>query len=565
MKAQWSSLVQQARSTCDNFSGVKPQAKALRCAALALPLLVGLNGCSDLNSNAEIEILHKQTEQISQLQRLEADTARNTLRAALEDPRLHPYALARAVFEQSGARVETPAFLVQFSATLLDAKAAPDLIDDLIEELLQSFEEISRQNEFLAEYSSIFYMRLLAMSSKTANHERTEQLRLQVEALIEAEGNESFSNIELLQYYLEGTDLARAEYHLERLGEGFARTSFSLELIDAHLERGDYYEAQRLIDNTARQPEWLQQFIKDWVAILLRADRREEAVDFVLHSTQAILEQLSGADDHYFYSLPNEILTRTTLLQELGRHEEAREAMLTSYRYSLLHEPQSWYLLQATLPYIKGFAALGEPVLFNEVKNWVFNRIYQNLEEDDFHSFMANFVFNTQALEIEEFALEFLDVVAGYNDVNERIPAAEFAFFLGYAYGALGHSERSDYYLQPLLNDSYRFQTLFESTLSSSMKAVEYLLEAGYVDEIKDYIGATNSFWLQYMLIEKLTADQRFVDALEQIAILDMDAINEAFFLLMVAKGYLEQEILPNAEAREVMALNWQRYMPMDE
>ena len=64
-----------------------------------------------------------------------------------------------------------------------------------------------------------------------------------MEALIEAEGNESFSNIELLQYYLEGADLARAEYHLERLGEsGFARTSFSLELIDAHLERGDYYE-----------------------------------------------------------------------------------------------------------------------------------------------------------------------------------------------------------------------------------------------------------------------------------------------------------------------------------
>ena len=30
--------------------------------------------------------------------------------------------------------------------------------------------------------------------------------------------------------------------------------------------------AQRLIDNTARQPEWLQQFIKDWVAILLRAE-----------------------------------------------------------------------------------------------------------------------------------------------------------------------------------------------------------------------------------------------------------------------------------------------------
>ena len=37
-KAQWSSLVQQARSTCDNFSGVKPQAKALRCGCLGFAI-----------------------------------------------------------------------------------------------------------------------------------------------------------------------------------------------------------------------------------------------------------------------------------------------------------------------------------------------------------------------------------------------------------------------------------------------------------------------------------------------------------------------------------------------
>lgn len=564
MKAQWSSLVQRARSTCVNFSQKRPTAKALHCCALVLPLSLSLSACSDMGSDAEIEVLQQQASQTAAVQRLDANTSRNSLRTALEDPRLHPFALARAMFEQSEIRAEAPAFLVQFSAVLLEAKAAPDLVDDLIDELLSSFGEISRQNEFLAEYSSIFYMRLLAMSAKTANHERTEQLRVQVEALIEAEGSESFANIELLQYYLEAVELAGAQRHLDRLPSGFWRTNFALELLSAYLDRGDYYAAQGLIDELARDQEQLHQFAEMWVELLLRADRHEEAITFVTRATQDRLSMLRTADDYHFYSMPTEILTFIGLLHNLGRLEEAREATIESYRIARTHEPQPWYVLQATLPFVKAFAQLGEPVLFNEVKNHLFSTIYQNLDEDDFLSFVSTFVLTIENLELQAEGLEFLSVLASYNDTQERIPTAEFEFGMSHGFGALGDTERGAYYLQRLLDDPYRLQTLIDTTLMNSMRAVEYLLAAGYLNEVLRYWGDSPSFSIQFMLIEKLTAEQRFVDALEQVASLEFDTINEAFFLLMVAKGYLEQEILPNADAREVMARHWQRYMPME-
>lgn len=128
--------------------------------SLAILSITLTPACSDLSQDADIEVL--QQEQLrSDMEQLAAATSRSSLREALDDPRLHPYALARAMFEQSELKAQAPTFLFQFAATLLDAEVAPDLVEKELNQLIQEFDEISRQQEFYAQSPWMFYIRML--------------------------------------------------------------------------------------------------------------------------------------------------------------------------------------------------------------------------------------------------------------------------------------------------------------------------------------------------------------------------------------------------------------------
>lgn len=565
MKARWSSRAQRVRSTCVNFSQIRPTAKALYCSALAMSLSLVLTACSDMGSDADIEVLQQQEQLRSDMQRLEANTSRSSLRDALEDPRLHPYALARAMFEQSDLKAQAPTFLFQFAATLMDAEVAPDLVERELDQLLNEFDEISRQQAFYAQSPWVFYIRMLHFSQRTANHERTERLRLQVENYAELHTFDLNARGGMIEFYSERGELADARRHYDQLDDRFGRITFGFSLIKAYAEQGDDRAVQRLVDELSRDIEGVSYLIDEWIEILLLANRREQAIAFLLERRDAMLATLRSDNPQMFYASAHNFTAIIQQLQRFGRQTEAREALIQGYRYGLENSPGDWYLLRGALPYLQGFETLGDITLLEEAKRDLFGRVYALIaDQENFANIVFGFSNIMQELELESMALEFIDEVARFNDSEQRVAPEVLYFLLSYSYGVLGEEEKGQAYLQQLLDDFVLLEQLMTSLDIGHNVMLTYLLDAGYIDEVKSLIGPNPSFSNTRLLFDALITHERYLEALQVTAEQDIDPVFSIVMLLQIAHGYLKRGHLPNAEARDLMARHWSRYMPMD-
>ncbi|MCH8501957.1 MAG: hypothetical protein LAT77_08625 [Aliidiomarina sp.] len=526
--------------------------------------VIGLSACSEINSEADIEVL--QQEQLrADLQRLENTTTRSSLRAALDDPRLHPYALARAMFEQSDLKAQAPTFLFQFAATLIDADVAPDLVERELDQLLTEFDEISRQQAFYAQSPWVFYIRMLRFSERTANHERTERLRLQVENYAELHAFELDARGQMIEFYSERGELEHAHRHYEQIDDRFGRVTFGLDLIKAYAQQGNDRAVQRLVDELSRDPESVGYLIDDWIETLLLANRREQALSFLLERRDIILASLTSDSPHMFFIHAHNFTLIIQHLLDFGRATEAREALIQGYRYGLENSPGDWYLLRGALPYLQGFEALGDVALLEEAKRDLFSRIYALLDdEENFATIVFGFSNVMQELELESLGLEFIDVVAGINESEQRVAPELLYFLLSYAYGLLGEEQKGQAYLQQLFDDFVLLEQLMTSSAIGQNVVISYLLEAGYIDEVKSLIGPHPSFTNRRQLFDALITHERYLEALQVTAEQDIDPVFSIIMLLQVAHGYLKRGQLPNAEARELMARHWSRYMPME-
>ena len=384
--------------------------------SLAILSITLTPACSDLSQDADIEVL--QQEQLrSDMEQLAAATSRSSLREALDDPRLHPYALARAMFEQSELKAQAPTFLFQFAATLLDAEVAPDLVEKELNQLIQEFDEISRQQEFYAQSPWMFYIRMLRFSQQTANHERTERLRLQIENYAEVNTFDLNASGELIDFYIERGQLDDARRHYDRVEDRFGRFILGLPLIKGYVAHEQERAAQLLIDQLSRDLEGVDYFIDDWIKVLLDANRREQAIAFLLDRRDAILATLTSDTPRMFFTHAHNFTTIIKNLQALGRETEAREALVQGYRYGLENSPGDWYLLRGALPYLQGFKALDDDALFAEARRDLFARLYALLEtSENFAQIVFGFSNIMQELELESAGLEFIDQVALFND-----------------------------------------------------------------------------------------------------------------------------------------------------
>ncbi|MCL4409134.1 MAG: hypothetical protein M1356_02240 [Gammaproteobacteria bacterium] len=447
----------------------------------------------------------------------------------------------------------------------MDAEAAPDLVDRELDVLLSEFDEISRQQEFYAQSPWVFYIRVLRFSQRTGNHERTERLRLQVENFVELYPVDMNARGQLIEFYSERDELDHARRHYDRIDDRFGRITFGLSLIEAYAEQGNQRAVQHLVDELSRDSEGLGYLINDWVEILLLADRREQALAFLLERRDAILATLATESPQMFYTQTYNFTVVIEKLLEFDRRAEAREALVQGYRYGIENSPGDWYLLRGALPYLKGFAALEDPAFLDEVKSDLFSRLYALLSEpDNFATILFGFSQIMSELELEGMAIEFIDQAARFNDDEQRIAPEQLYFLLSYAYGLLGEEERGQVYLQRLLNDFALLEQLMGSVVIPQNVVLTNLLEAGYIDEVKRLIGPNPNFSLMRVLFDALIADGRFVEALEMTGEQRMDPAFQIIMLLQVAHGYLKQGQLPNQAARDVMVQYWSRYMPME-
>lgn len=326
-----------------------------RCCALAI-LIGSLAACSDLGSNADIEVLQQQDQQVAEMRRLEAATDRSSMRDALEDPRLHPYALARTMFEQSDFQRQMPMFLLQFAAALIDSETAPDIVDREVDYLLVNFNEISRLQPYFAENQWEFYIRLLQFSQLTLNTERTEQLRSEIENLFELYTVNDHSRTRMAVFYLEQGELADVERHLRHIDEPYRQVQISLKLAEQYLQRGDDYEAERLIDEISLLESELLNFIDDWVSILLLANREAQAVNFVLDGFEQGYLALNEEDSFNFY---RNIVSFNDLVKQalrLGREEDARNALRRAYRQLASFSGLELFNIRLSVPFLQAFA-----------------------------------------------------------------------------------------------------------------------------------------------------------------------------------------------------------------
>lgn len=535
---------------------------------LALAILIGsLSACSDLGSNADIEVMQQQQDQqVAELRRLEDATRRSSMRDALEDPRLHPYALARTMFEQSDFQRQTPMFLLQFAAALIDSESAPDIVDREVDQLLASFAEISRLQPYFAENQWEFYIRLLQFSQFTLNTERTEQLRSEIENLFELYTVNDHSRARMAEFYLEQGELADVERHLRRIDEPYRQVQISLKLAEKYLQRGNDYEAGRLIDEISLLESELLNFIDDWVSILLLANREAQAVNFVLDGFEQGYLALNEEDSFNFY---RNIVSFNDLVKQalrLEREEDARNALLRAYRQLASFSGLELFNIRLSVPFLQAFATLGDQSAFADVKRDLVARTYTYVQNPDyFVELVRAFSEEMHDHGLAEHALEFIELAARMNDDEQRIPEPEFHYVLGYAFGLLGDEARGHYHLQILFDDPDKLAQLSESLWVSPVSVIQDLISAGYTDEAIALVGAHPRMNQVRIVFAALVEEERFVEALQKLGEYNLDDSATVWVMLTIAHGYLKRGVLPNAEAREVMQQYWSRYMPADE
>ncbi|MCH8501958.1 MAG: hypothetical protein LAT77_08630 [Aliidiomarina sp.] len=532
-----------------------------------MPLIVLLIGCSDLGSSAEVEILQQHEQLRSDLQRLESTTTRSSLREALDDPRLHPYALARAIYEQSELQAQAPTFLVQFVATLVAADVAPALVDQELDTLLEEFDEMRRQMSFYTRSPEVFYLTMLRLSQKTANTERTEVLRQRVEQSIANMDNDSMARrlrSQLIEFYIEIGEPELAHPNYEQIEDSTLRVLLAISLAKAYAEKSHIAEANQLIDEFDSSRSELVYLIEDWVKLLLLVDRKEQAIEFLYDMRDAHLNVSAQQGTTLFFTNSMNLNMIIRLLRELGREIEAREALVQSYYFGLENHPGDWFLLRGMLPYLKGFQVQGEQTLFEEAKRDLFNRLYAFVISDErFQQRIFEFTQSMKELGLEDLGREFIDRIAVFNSEELQVTPAMFYFSMSYAYGMLGDNEKAKRYLQPLLDDFSLLEQLFASEGLGPSGVLTFLLEAGHIDEAKALLGRNPDLTHVQLVLQHLITSERLNDALAFTAEHETRIEMTIFMLLRIASGYLQQGQLPNAQDRALMAQHWSQYMPM--
>lgn len=524
-----------------------------------------LSACSDMGSNADIEVLQKHDTAAAEVRLIETETERRSLREALEDPRLHPYALARTIFAESDFRQNSPMFLLQFAAALIDSETAPEIVDREVDNLLAAFDDISRLQPYFAQNEWTFYLRLLRVSQFTPNTERTKQLRDHVEDLFELHIIDDNSRARLVEFYLEQDNLLAVERHLEQIDEPYYIARFSLILIERYLQRDDRYAAQRLLDELSLMETELLGFTAEWVSVLLLANRESQAVTFVLDGFDRAFSALYDEDQFTFY---RNIISFNELVQQalrLERADEARDALLRAYRQLASFSGLELINVRLSIPFLKAFATLGDESTFAEVKRDVLARTYSYLQNPDYFTEVLC-AFSAEMLDqgLEQHAIELIDIAAKINDDEVRIPEPEFHYALGYAYGMLGEEERGQRHLQALFNDPTKLDELLSSWRVSPFVVIQDFIDAGYVDEAISLVGTQPSMTEIRVIFGALVAEERFVEALQKLGEYNLNESSTVWGLLTIGHGYLSSGMLPNAEARAVMQDFWSRYMPTD-
>jgi len=565
LKAQWFSLVQRVRSTCVNFSQIRPTAKALYCSALALPLSLVLTACSDMGSDGDIEVLQQQEQLRSDMQRLEANTSRSSLRDALENPRLHPYPLARAIYEQSDLQAQASAFLIQFAVTLSMTDAAPALLDEELDQLLEIFQETNQVASSYARGLGYFYFQMFGLSQQTANTERTEWLRQQTENRvnrIDGGATEVGLKERLFNYYLEIGEPEFAYEHMAQLEDYILRTLWATRLAQTYAKQGQEQAAIDLIDGVYISRNHLLYLIEDWVEALTLVDRKDQASQFLLRLRDLHLNLTTLESHSPFLAHSQRFHLIIRLLSELDHDIEAREALRRGYQYCIENFPSDSDLMRGLLPYLKGFTLQNEAVLLDEATRAIFARLYDLMQtSDQVERHIFEFIDIMQELELNRLGLEFIDAVAQTYDLEQREDAALLTFVLSHAYATFGDKMRGDRYLQRLVNDRVQLEALMQSSGLKPRLVLTHLLEMGYVDEAQRLMEIAPEH--EHLLFIHFLFNERFVDALAFTAERDVVPAQTIYRLLNIAGRYLQLGKLPDADARALMTQHWSDYMPL--